>query len=227
MKYTKDIEIKVPISWSAITLTQYLKLQKDLEVYGDDEISHTATLLYHLCGVTPSIIPQLPTETLNSIKMDLRGFLGDNDYPLQKIIKIDGKEYGFEPNLSKMSYGAYLDITQWESITIDKNWNKIMSVLYRPIKKKVGLLYTIQPYDSDKAVYEIFDEVGMDVHFGAMFFFLHTLGELVNDTLNSLREAELPPDIKSTLEKNGELIKQLFNYQEMISPSSLLSLTNH
>lgn len=223
----KEIEIKVPISWSAITLEQYLKLQRDVEVYGDDEIAYTATLLYHLCGVTPHLITQLPTDTLNSIKTDLRGFMGDNNYELQKIIKIDGKEYGFEPNLSTMSYGAYLDITKYETITIDKNWNRIMSVLYRPVKKKVGAIYTIEDYDSKKTKPEIFDEVGMDVHFGAMFFFLRTLGVLVNDILSSLKEAELPPNIKSTLEKNGEVIKQLYNYREMISPNSMLSLTNH
>lgn len=223
----KEIEIVVPTNWSAVTLTQYLELQKDLVAYGDDDIAYVATLLYHLCGVKPSMIPQLPTDVLNSIKTDLRGFMGQSNYELQRIIKIDGKEYGFEPNLSTMSYGAYLDITKWESITIDKNWNKIMSILYRPIKKKTAGLYTIEPYDSAKTKPEIFDNIGMDVHFGAVFFFLRTLTDLVNDTLNSLKEAELPPNIKSTLEKNGEVIKQLYNYQEMISPSSMISLTNH
>jgi hypothetical protein len=222
----KEIEIKVPVNWSAVTLEQYLKLQRDVEVYGDDDVSYIATLLYHLCGVEPSMIPQLPTDTLNSIKMDLRGFMGDNDYPLQRIINLNGKQYGFEPNLSTMSYGAYLDITKYENITIDKNWSKIMSILYRPIEKKTGALYTIESYDSTKTKPELFDEVGMDVHFGALFFFLHTLTDLVNDTLNSLKEAELPPNIKSTLVKNGEVIKQLYNYQEMISPSSILSLRN-
>jgi len=223
----KEIEIKVPTNWSSIPLRKYLKLQKDLVAYGDDEIAHTATLLYHICGVKPDWIPQLPTDTLNSIKTDLRGFMGQSDYELQRIIKINGIEYGFEPNLSTMSYGAYLDVTKHEIITIDKNWSKIMAILYRPVTKRTLGLYEIEPYDSNKVNPELFDEVGMDVHFGAMFFFLHTLGDLVNDTLNSLKEVELPPNIKSTLERNGEAIRQLYNYREMISPNSLLSLTLH
>jgi hypothetical protein len=223
----KEIEIKVPTDWSAVSLTQYLKLQKDLQAYEDDDVAYTATLLYHLCGVKPTMIPQLPTDVLNSIKMDLRGFMGDNDYTIKRIIRIKGKEYGFEPDLSKMSYGSYLDITKFETITIDENWSKIMSVLYRPIKSKTSKLYTIEPYDSNKVEPEIFNEVGMDVHFGTMFFFLHTLTDLIQGTLNSLKEEELPPNIKSTLERNGEVIKQLFNYRKMISPSSLLSLRNH
>ncbi len=223
----KQLEIVVPQNWSAVTLESYLDLQKDLVAYGDDEVAYVATLLYHLCGVEPGFIPQLPTSVLNSIKTDLRGFMSDSEYPLQNIIKVDGKEYGFEPNLSTMSYGAYLDITKWENITIDKNWNKIMSVLYRPIKSKTLGMYEIEPYDSKKSKPELFDKVGMDVHFGSLFFFLNTLTELVNSTLNSLKEAELPPHIKSTLEKNGEVIKQLYNYREMISPNSMIFLTGH
>ena len=224
----KQLDIVVPQSWSAVTLENYLKLQKDLVAYGtDDEIAYVATLLYHLCGVEPGLIPKLPTNILTSIKTDLRGFMGDASYELQRIIKINGKEYGFEPNLSKMAYGAYLDITKYENITIDKNWNKIMSVLYRPVTSKTLNMYEIESYDSKKSEPELFDSVGMDVHFGTMFFFLRTLAELVNGTLNFSKEEEVPPAIKSILERNGAVIKQLFNFREMISPSSMISLAGH
>ena len=224
----KQLDIVVPQSWSAVNLENYLKLQKDLVAYGtDDEIAYVATLLYHLCGVEPGLIPKLPTNILTSIKTDLRGFMGDANYDLQRIIKVNGKEYGFEPNLSKMAYGAYLDITKYENITIDKNWNKIMSVLYRPVTSKTLNMYEIESYDSKKTEPELFDSVGMDVHFGTMFFFLRTLAELVNDTLNFSKEEEVPPAIKSILERNGEVIKQLFNFREMISPSSMISLAGH
>ena len=153
--------------------------------------------------------------------------MGDANYDLQRIIKVNGKEYGFEPNLSKMAYGAYLDITKYENITIDKNWNKIMSVLYRPVTSKTLNMYEIESYDSKKTQPELFDSVGMDVHFGTMFFFLRTLTEFVNSILNSLKEEEVPPHIKSILERNGEVIKQLFNFREMISPSSMISLAGH
>ena len=210
----KQLDIVVPQSWSAVNLENYLKLQKDLVAYGtDDEIAYVATLLYHLCGVEPGLIPKLPTNILTSIKTDLRGFMGDANYDLQRIIKVNGKEYGFEPNLSKMAYGAYLDITKYENITIDKNWNKIMSVLYRPVTSKTLNMYEIESYDSKKTQPELFDSVGMDVHFGTMFFFLRTLAELVNDTLNFSKEEEVPPAIKSILERNGEVIKQLFNFR--------------
>jgi len=213
----KEIKIVVPKNWSAITLKKWLELQKDLKAYGDEENAYVATLLHHLCGVQPQWIHQLETETLLNIKADLFSFMGKNDLPLQRIITIDGVEYGFEPNLSKMSYGAYLDIVKWDNIQIDENWSKIMAVLYRPLTKKNGKMYNIQPYKGIEEE-EKFLNVGMDVHWGALFFFVHLLEDLQNDILNSLMESEeLHPNIKSILQRSGEIIKQSYNLLEGIS----------
>jgi hypothetical protein len=222
----KDIEINVPNDWSAVTLKQYLKMDRDLEVYGSEENGKTAVLLHHLCQVEPSLIPKLPSDILFQIKEDLAGFMGQTEFDLKRIINVGGKEYGFIPNLSKMEYGAYLDITRYETITIDKNWSKIVSILYRPITSKRGKFYEIEGYNPETIDEKIFEDISMDVHFGAYFFFLHTLTDLVNDILNSLKEEELPLNIRQTLEKNGEVIKQLFSYRGMTSPNSLLSLRN-
>jgi len=220
----KDIEIKVPTDWSAITLKKYFELKRDLDVYGDEENGHLATLLHHLCGVTPYMIPKLPTDVLSSIKSDLASFMGETNLPLKRIITVDGVKYGFEPNLSKMEYGAYLDITKWDNIGIDENWPKIMSILYRPVTEQHNGLYNIKSYDGEHNE-STWLNVGMDVHFGALSFFFHLLGDLLKDIQNSLKEAEeVHPNIKSTLGKNGEVIKQLFNSPITISPSLILSL---
>lgn len=217
----KEIQIVVPQNWSGVTLKKYLALQRDLKVYGEEESGFVACLLHHICGVDSTIIHQLPSDILTNIKMDLRGFMGQTDIPLQRIITIDGKKFGFEPNLSKMSYGAYLDATKWDSINIDEHWAKIMSVLYRPIKSQTLTQYEVEDYDgTDRS--KLFEEVGMDVHFGTLFFFLRLLTDLPNAILNSLEKEELPPNIKQTLVENGNLIKQLYNYPTTISPSSVM-----
>ena len=85
-------------------------------------------------------IKSLDIDTFTSIKNDLVGFMGNVELPLQKTFQIDGVEYGFEPNLSKMAYGAYLDIMSYDTFQIDDNWSKVMSILYRPIKN-VWVIY--------------------------------------------------------------------------------------
>ena len=114
----KEINIKVPTSYADITLKNYLALQKEMENYKDNEEAVTAVMLYHLCGLDPIYLKGIAVEDYTVIKNELGAFIGNVELDLQKIIEIDGVEYGFEPNLSNMSYGAYSDITKYQQITL-------------------------------------------------------------------------------------------------------------
>jgi hypothetical protein len=201
----KELELKVPTSYADITLQQWINLQNELESYKDDPDAVTALMLYHLCGLEPMYLKAISIDDYALVKGQLESFLGNTDLPLQKIITIDGIEYGFEPNLSQMSYGAYADITQYKDLTIDKNWAKIMSILYRPVTHKKGEMYSIKTYDGEMRE-EMFLEVGMDVHFGALFFFVNLLMDLLKGILKSSMVKDIHPNIKQILEKSGQLI---------------------
>lgn len=222
----EDIEIRVPRDWSGITLKKYLQLKKDLDVYGGEEMGHLATLMYHLCGVEPGIIPRLPMDIITNIQKDLSGFLSENDLPLVPQFQLGGKLWGIEPNLSNMSYGMYLDITRFDTIQVDDNWVKIMNILYRPIKSKSVKLYEIEPYTGEDNT-EILLNTPMHVVWGAYFFFLYTSTDLLKSILSSLKEEENLPNTLQDLVKNGEDINQLLNSQEEISPKLILSFSNH
>jgi hypothetical protein len=214
MKQT--IEIKVPKDWSAVTLKDYLELQKDLVSYKDEPEALVACLFHHLCNFPVEHLQKLDVDTYTAISNELNIFINKNDYSLQKFITIDGIEYAFEPDLSKIAYGAYVDISKYQNIGIDENWANIMSILYRPVISKSKTLYEIEPYkgniDGDK-----FMDVSMDVHFGAVFFFNNLLKELLSSTLSYLgtqtTHHQIPPNIKLILEKSGNLIHRLSNSQ--------------
>lgn len=201
----KELTIEVPNSWEQITLREYLKLQEDILAYGDTEEGMTAVLFHNLCDVDPYVMKQLDVQTFSSIKDDLYNLMNDTEHNLQRIIKIDGVTYGFEPDLSKMNYGLYLDIQQFKELDINNNWATIMSMLYRPVTNSKGALYQIQPYDGTTDE-EKFLDVDMKVHFGALFFFLNILQHLGKSTLNSLTQMkESPQEIRTILEKSGVL----------------------
>ena len=207
----QEIKIEVPNDYSGITLRQYLNLQRDITNYEGDEEATNAALFYHICGIEPQILSQLDTHTFAKIKSQLYTFLGNINFLLQRTITIEGVKYGFEPNLSKMSYGAYLDISKFETMGIDQHWPKILSVLYRPIEKERGGLYTIQEYkgwkewETDK-----WYDVNMDFHFGCFFFFNRLYKDLSLAILNSLKGSpEIPRNIKSILDESGAVINQL------------------
>jgi hypothetical protein len=212
----QEIKIEVPTKWSAVTLRQYLALRKDLDTYVGEEEAITACLFHHLCDFPLEYIQQLNIDTYIAIRQDLINFFNNIDLPLQKFIQINGVEYGFEPDLSRMAYGAYVDISKYETFEINEKWAEIMSILYRPLIKTTGKLYDIKAYDGtidgDK-----FMDVSMDIHFGTLFFLKTLLKDLLKDTQKSLTGLTgLPQNIKSVLEKNGNLTQALSNSHKTI-----------
>jgi hypothetical protein len=206
----ENLKITIPTEWKDITLGKWLIIQKDLNAYKDEAEAQLHVLIHHFTGLDVDAILRMDSVSYNNLKEKITNFQSPDDLELVRFVTIDGVEYGFEPNLANIAYGAYVDITQYESVSIDKNWAKIMSILFRPVKKKMGELYEIEPYNG------IVDEekwlnVTMDVHYGALFFFLHTSMDLIQDILNSLTETELPHNIKSILERSGRVMHQYTN----------------
>jgi hypothetical protein len=215
----REVAITVPNQWSAVTLKQYLDLKKDMDAYEGEPDAILACMFHHLCKFPVEYIQSLDIDTYNNIVRDMTSFLAEVELPLQKIIQIDGVEYGFEPNLSQMAYGAYVDIAKYDSMQIDEKWAEIMSILYRPVIKKTGKLYDIQKY-SAKIDGTKFMDVTMDIHFGSIFFFKTLLKDLLSSIQKSLTKemgTEVPHNMQQILERSGALIQALSNSQTEIS----------
>jgi len=201
----QELTITVPTKWSAVSLEKYLKMRKDMETYKDNDEAIYAVLFYHLCNVDAPTINKLDIQTYTAIQNDLSRFMQNTEYPLQQFVTIDGKEYGFEPNLSQMAYGAYVDLGKYENLTIDDKWHEVMSILYRPVTKKIGLSYEIEKYNG-VINSEQFLNVDMEVHFGALGFFTNLLQDCQKGILKYLKETgEIPTNILSILERSGKL----------------------
>jgi len=222
----KELELRLPTSYADITLKQWLELQKEMKNYEGDEEAITAVMLQHLCGLDPLYFRGLSMEDYKMIREGLNSFMSEVELPLQKFITIGGVEYGFEPNLSKMTYGAYADISKFDTIAIDENWAKIMNILYRPVVNKKNDMYSIKAYDGDLH-WEKFLDTPMDVCFGALFFLLNLQSDLVSSILNSLKEQELPPNIKPILARSGQLIQQSLSSQMGTFSDLTKLLKNH
>lgn len=199
----KEIEIIVPKDFSAVTLKDYLLMMKDLEAYDDNEDARTAVLFHHLCKIDVQWIQSLDVSTYTAIKNDLIKLMSNVEYPLRRTINVGGVVYGFEPDLSNMSYGLYVDIAGYEGLSIDDKWAEIMSMLYRPVTIKQGLIYDIETYSGKKNP-KPFLELGMDIHLGALFFLRNLLMDLLKSTQKSLKgEMENLPNINTILERSG------------------------
>jgi len=213
----KELTIKVPTSWNGVTLKDYLALRKDMETYKDDDEALTACLFHHLCHFPLEYLQQLDIDTYIAIKADLTRFFNKIEHPLQRFITIDGVKYGFEPNLSQMAYGAYVDISKYETLEINDKWAEIMSILYRPVIKESGALYDTKGYDGTIDADKFLD-VSMDVHWGCLFFFNNLQKDLLNATLKSLTGeltgTDLPLRLKQILDANGNPTQASFNWHK-------------
>jgi hypothetical protein len=199
----KEIQIIVPKDFSAVTLKDYLLMMKDLEAYDDNEDARTAVLFHHLCKIDVQWIQSLDVSTYTAIKNDLIKLMSNVEYPLRRTINVGGVVYGFEPDLSNMSYGLYVDIAGYEGLSIDDKWAEIMSMLYRPLTVKTGELYDIETYSGKKNP-KPFLELGMDIHLGALFFLRNLLMDLLKSTQKSLKgEMVNLPSINTILERSG------------------------
>jgi hypothetical protein len=105
----------------------------------------------------------------------------DTEHQLINRFQMNGKDYGFIPDLENMSFGEYVDLDTF--IGDNDNLHRAMNVLYRPIDLKQGQRYTLKEYDPDTS-----DEAKnypLDACFGAMVFFYNLGKDLSTVILNS------------------------------------------
>lgn len=224
------ITITYPESWAEVTLNDYLRFYHDVKDYvGKEEYDVKAleSAATHFFNVPRELLYDIPKETFDKIATRVFKLIESSvDHPLMLSFTIGSTEYGFIPRLDDMSYGEYLDLVSY-SKDIWANMPTVLSILYRPIIKRKGLEYKIEPYSgTNQDTVDMFEEkITMDAVFGATSFFLDLQTDLLNATLTYSMEMivkdQTPETLQAleTLKKSGLDITQLPSYQTMISQS--------
>ena len=202
----KTKEITIPTSWSEIELktfrayTMYKAKNKDVSA-----LEEKMFCVELFCNLTAEEVRSLNIQDLNNVYGDLIKILEDKNANIkfEQTFKFKGKEYGFIPNLSKLSTGEWVDYEElmkqggyWE------NAHKIMSILFRPITKKRGKKYSIEEYN-DEHINQHSDDflsLKMDKVIGAQSFFFR----LGIDLLETLRTYTLKEKEKRSIKKGLE-----------------------
>ncbi len=202
----KTKEITIPTSWSEIELKTFraytMYKAKNKEVSALEEKMFCVELF---CNLTAEEVRSLNIQDLNNVYGDLIKILEDKNANIkfEQTFKFKGKEYGFIPNLSKLSTGEWVDYEElmkqggyWE------NAHKIMSILFRPVTKKRGKKYSIEEYN-DEHINQHSDDflsLKMDKVIGAQSFFFR----LGIDLLETLRTYTLKEKEKRSIKKGLE-----------------------
>jgi len=209
------------MSFDAIPLKHYQKYVKLIEENKDnkDQEFLSLKLLNIFCDITMKQAYELPIAEYESILKHLSELLETKSVLQRRFYMTDPKgkkvEFGFIPNLDKMTLGEYIDAEKYMS-----NWedmHKAMAVFYRPIVAGNKDFYLIEKYEGSDKYSEVMKDAPSSVAVGSMLFFLSLGIELSKITLDSLLKQHQTlndQDTNKDLEKNGDGINQYTHLQK-------------
>lgn len=200
--------MRLPNSLQEITIDKYIKAIDIIE-NEDVELVVILRLLNLFTGQSIEQLVECPLAELDKNYQHIAKVL--NEKPkFQKTFFLDGKEYGFIPNLEQMKSGEYIDLTN----NLGKDILASMAVMYRPITRKFKDVYDIEKYKGtdDK---EIFKNAPISVYLGAQVFFWSLTNDLLK-LMPQFLEKELTAEQIADLEKNGVGLSQLSELVENI-----------
>ena len=169
----------ISTKYSDQTLGTYV----DFIAAGTDSISQ----IQAITGLKRDDIRKIDMPTIDKIVSAYANGLKNDEKIFQKFIEIDGVKFGFHPNLKAMTFGEWLDLTEF-SKNFPQQLPDLMCILYRPVTAEINLQYKIEEYNSDlhlKYVPQMRKMNLANVN-AALLFFSTLLNELSNTSLDYL-----------------------------------------
>lgn len=173
----------IPTDLKEITLSQYKRYQKVVADNADDETYICIQMVAIFCNIEVADVMKLPAIEFADIVKTIAQTL-DQSPSLTKTFKMNGVHYGFIPNMERISLGEHATIDT--CMGKDELTELMLSVMYRPIKRKAGEFYEIEEFTGDESLALNFNDTPMHIVRGAMVFFWTLFSELLNHTLCSI-----------------------------------------
>lgn len=169
------MKIQVPTHINDITLEQYQRFALINTEEQDKEFFMFKTIEI-FCGVDIALVSKMRLKDAESISNEVLGVLQQN-VPFTNKFELDGVKYGFIPDLQAISLGEFIDLE--EGLSKDKDFHKAASVMFRPIVKEFGELYTIDGYEASTEMHHIMKQAPVGIISAAIVFFYNIAKELL------------------------------------------------
>lgn len=215
----KKLKLRIPESLSEITLDQYQTWVKIATTESNkDTYFLKQKTIEILCKVPLKFVATITHKNVDKIFNELSIMLSGIDQlentDREKIIIIDGVEYGFIPDFENLSSGEYADLEA--RVTDFSEWHNAMAIMYRPITLKLKDKYMIKDYEGIENEW-LMKRIPADKAIKAVFFLINCLAIL---------EKSLEGYLKEELHRTPALNKTFNNVMGGTMPSlQLLSTT--
>tara|TARA_R110000803_G_scaffold64303_3_gene125276 strand:+ start:12407 stop:13048 length:642 start_codon:yes stop_codon:yes gene_type:complete len=197
-KQDKVKEFKLINKWEDVTLEKWLALINFHKLNKSKEAEETIAAL---SNIPKELIKELELKDIAVIMSKISELQQKQNSSLKKVIEIDGKRYGFHPDLNSITLGEWSDLESMIKNNVEKHLPEIMAILYRPIVEEQNNIYTIKAYDGDISIRaEQMKKMAAEQVQSALVFFYH-LGKKSLMTLPSFLTERLK-EMKEQLQQN-------------------------
>ena len=195
------MKIILPESINDITLFQFQQYDELLKREDLDEYNFNKRKIQIFTGIERNRI-----DLVSSV--DYKMMLTQIDLALNQTVEfkptffIKDVEFGFIPNLDKMTQGEFIDISKYG--TDVNEMHRLIAVLFRPIKKKDSLgNYEIIKYQGTEQYANIMKHTPLSIVNGALVFFSSLANELINYTRRYMAQEPAREKQQTIIFKSG------------------------
>ena len=182
------MKVLIPENISDITLKQFQEFVALDKVEGITNREVGIEKLKIFVGFTDDQIEAISITDFNQLSKLIDEAL-NKPSEFQQRFEMDGVEFGFHPNLDRMTTAEYVDLMNYNSDP--ETLHKLMAILFRPITSKdYTKNYTIAKYNgSEEYATKMLDTPSHIVN-GALVFFLNLSRELRKNILKYSSQEE-------------------------------------
>lgn len=208
-----EITYNIPDRKQDISLEQWMKFEK---LATDNEVDADflqKKMLEIFCGIDFQHSSKLKQTDVNEIIYFLEKVLGEKSSFHQKF-EFQGVKYGIIPDFDKhITSGELIDASKYLE---NKDYPRLLSILYRPITLEKAGMYQIEPY---LGTHTDFRALRYDIFEGCISFFLTIYEQLIAHTLKYTllkmkKMKNLPPTFHEKVNSllNGAATPSLFSF---------------
>jgi hypothetical protein len=204
------MKVILPESIADITLHQFQLYNELLERDDLDEYQFNKRKIQIFTGLERNRIDLISVSDYNYIVTQI-------DLALNQTVEftptffIKDVEFGFIPNLDKMTQGEFIDVSNYG--TDVKELHKLMAVLFRPIKNKDSFNnYSIINYQGTEQYSNIMKHMPLSIVNGSLVFFSSLANELVSYTQKYMVVEQAKAEAHPNTLKSGDGMQPLKNW---------------
>jgi len=204
------MKVKVPENINEITLGQVQDYVK-LEEVTDYDITRI------FFGLSKQKTNQLKKSDADFLVERIKELLDQEVTELTPRFKLNGKEFGFIPDLDDMTKGEHADLLKY--INDFQQMHRAMAVLYRPITLSQYGKYDIEEYKGTKKYANTMKQMPFGVMVSSKVFFWNLTTDLLNSIPRFIEE-----ESQIALAESGELTRLSTSLQAVMCSDSMKQL---